>query len=50
MSYATQTECSVCGAVYPADRLMNLCPVDDRPVRIVLDLERLKAEHGKDGW
>lgn len=50
MSYAIRTECSVCGAIYPADQLMNLCPVDERPVRIVLDLDRLKAEHGKDGW
>jgi threonine synthase len=29
---------------------MNLCPADDRPVRIVLDLERLQAEHGAQGW
>ncbi len=29
---------------------MNLCPVDQRPVKIVLDLDRLKAERGRDGW
>lgn len=29
---------------------MNLCPVDQRPVKIVLDIDRLKAEKGRDGW
>lgn len=29
---------------------MNLCPVDHRPMQIRLDLDRLKAEHGRDGW
>jgi threonine synthase len=29
---------------------MNLCPVDGRPVSIVLDLERLMAERGPSGW
>lgn len=50
MGYILRTECTVCGAEYSADHLMNLCPVDDRPVRIVLDLDRLKAEQGADGW
>jgi threonine synthase len=30
--------------------MMNLCPRDGRPVRIGLDLERLEAERGRDGW
>lgn len=29
---------------------MNLCPVDGRPVEIVLDLERLRAERPGLGW
>jgi threonine synthase len=29
---------------------MNLCDRDGRPVYISLDLERLKAEYGRDGW
>jgi threonine synthase len=29
---------------------MNLCPADDRPVQMVLDLDRLRAERGPDGW
>jgi threonine synthase len=29
---------------------MNLCPADGRPVQVVLDLDRLRAERGRDGW
>jgi threonine synthase len=29
---------------------MNLCEKDGRPVQVVLDLDRLKAERGRDGW
>jgi len=50
MNFVDRIECTVCGAIYPPDRLMNLCPVDERPVKIVLDLDRLKAERGRDGW
>ncbi|MEM1412489.1 MAG: threonine synthase [Pseudomonadota bacterium] len=50
MSYAHHLECTACGARYPADTVMNLCLVDDRPVQIVLDLERLAAEHPGAGW
>ena len=43
--------CPTCGATYPADRVMNLCERDGRPVQMVLDLERIKAERGRDaGW
>ncbi len=48
MRYVSHLACSTCGATYPADRPMNLCPVDDRPVRVVLDLDRLRAERGPD--
>jgi threonine synthase len=43
-------ECTSCGARYPADTLMNLCPADGRPVQIVNDLERLLHEHPGLGW
>ncbi len=49
MRYVSHLCCSVCGVTYPADQLLNLCPVDGRPIQVVLDLERLKAERGKDG-
>jgi threonine synthase len=29
---------------------MNLCERDGRPIQVVLDLERLQAEQGRDGW
>jgi threonine synthase len=43
-------KCIACGAEYPADRLMNLCPEDGRPVEVILDLERLLAEQPDLGW
>ena len=43
-------KCIACRAEYPADRLMNLCPEDGRPVEIVLDLERLQSEQPDCGW
>jgi threonine synthase len=50
MRYVSHLACSVCGATYPADRPMNLCPADDRPVQMHLDLDRLRAERGPAGW
>jgi threonine synthase len=50
MRYVSRLACPTCGATYPADRVMNLCPRDNRPVQVVIDLERLKAERGPDGW
>jgi threonine synthase len=29
---------------------MNLCPRDNRPVQVVIDLDRLSFERGRDGW
>lgn len=48
MRYVSHLACSTCGATYPAARPMNLCPVDDRPVQMILDLDRLRAERGPD--
>jgi threonine synthase len=50
MSYASHLRCTGCGAEYPADTLMNLCPVDNRPVEIIMDLERLLAEQPDLSW
>lgn len=38
------------GREYPADQLMNLDPVDNRPVEMVLDLERLRRDLPDLGW
>jgi threonine synthase len=50
MRYVSHLACSVCGATYPVDRVMNLCPSDNRPVQMVMDLDRLRSERGRDGW
>ena len=43
-------KCTDCGAEYPADTLMNLCPRDQRPIEIIIDLERLLATYPDSGW
>lgn len=43
-------KCTGCGAEYPADQLMNLCPRDSRPVEIIIDLDRLAAEQPGASW
>ncbi len=43
-------KCTACGAEYPAGELMNLCPVDERPVEIIIDLERLQSEQPGTAW
>lgn len=50
MRFVSHLNCPACGATYPADRVMNLCERDGRPVQVVLDLDRLRAERGGDGW
>lgn len=42
--------CTACGTEYPIDRPMNLCPRDKRPVQMVLDTERIRAEYPSQGW
>ena len=48
--YMKCLKCTCCGAEYPADTLMNLCPVDQRPVEMVIDIERLQAEQADAAW
>jgi threonine synthase len=43
-------QCTACGSEYAADTLMNLCPLDQRPVQVVIDLERLLAEQPGTAW
>ena len=51
MSYVSHLVCPTCGATYPKDAIMNLCVHDGRPVQMVYDLDRLKAERGPEaGW
>ena len=46
----SRLRCTKCGTEYPADTLMNLCPQDDRPVEIIIDLERLQALRPDSAW
>src|SRR3954469_8143079 len=51
MRYVSHLACTACGMTYPADRVMNLCERDGRPVQMVFDLARLQAERGRaGGW
>lgn len=50
MSYVRCLRGLASGVEYPADVPMNLDPVDDRPVEMVLDLQRLRAEQPNARW
>ena len=50
MSYARCLRGLASRVEYPLDSPMNLDPVDGRPVEIVLDLERLRAERPRAAW
>jgi len=50
MSFVSHLQCLRCGAEYPADTVMNLCPLDDSPVEIIMDLKRLMAEQPNQSW
>ncbi len=40
--HLSHLECTFCGASYPKDQLMNLCPKDQRPVQAVYDTAAIK--------
>jgi threonine synthase len=50
MGFVSHLQCTGCGAEYPAETLMNLCPADQRPVELVMDLERLLAAQPDLAW
>ncbi|MEP5566708.1 MAG: threonine synthase [Halioglobus sp.] len=50
MSFVSHLKCTRCGAEYPADAVMNLCPVDNSPVEVIIDLERLSAAQPNQAW
>jgi threonine synthase len=43
-------KCTACGKEYAPESLMNLCPVDGRPIEIIIDLERLQASQPNAAW
>jgi threonine synthase len=50
MSYARCLQGLGSGATYPADRVMNTCPVHGRPVVIRYDLDRLRSDRPIPPW
>lgn len=50
MSYVRCVRGIASGIEYPADAPMNLDPADGRPVEMVLDVERLRAEQPDLAW
>ena len=44
MSYIKYLKCSDCGAEYLCDQLMNLCPIDNRPIELIIDVEQIKKD------
>jgi threonine synthase len=50
MSYVRCLQGIQSGATYPADRVMNTCPVDGRPVAIRYDLDDLRSDRPVPSW
>ena len=50
MSLISHLQCIRCGTEYAADSVMNLCPLDNSPVEIIMDLKRLAAEQPNLAW
>lgn len=50
MSYVRCLEGLHSGAVYEPDRLLNTCPVDNRPLTLRYDLDRLRTEGAVPPW
>jgi len=46
----SRARCIACGAEYPADRPMNLCPQDRRPVEMLLDVDRIDRGERSPAW
>ncbi len=38
-------QCSLCGKQYSKDKVMNLCPDDNRPLEMIYDMAAIKAEN-----
>ena len=50
MKYVKHYQCTECQTIYPPDKPMNLCPVDNRPVQMVLDIDAIKAQYPDHSW
>lgn len=50
MSYVRCLEGIHSGAEYPSDRLLNTCPVDNRPLTIRYEMDRLRTQGAVPPW
>jgi threonine synthase len=50
MSFIKYLKCSGCGTEYPSRQLMNLCPVDHRPLELIIDVEQIKHKRPNFSW
>ena len=50
VSYVKHLRCTGCGTIYPFDQLMNLCPVDNRPIEMIIDIDRIKNDLSQFAW
>ena len=50
MSYVKNLRCTACHTEYPNEQLMNLCPLDNRPLELIIDVERIKEEKTHFSW
>lgn len=50
MQYVKYFQCTNCGTTYDTAQPMNLCPHDNRPVRLVLDMAQIKQDFPDMSW
>ena len=50
MSYVKNLRCTACHTEYPSEQLMNLCPLDNRPLELIIDVARIKQEKPNFSW
>lgn len=50
MKFISGFRCTECGTLYPSDTPMNLCPKDDRPVKMEINIEALAAAYPDMSW
>jgi len=50
MNLIRHLQCTGCGATYAPNQLMNLCPVDSRPLQVIIDIAQIKATKPNFDW
>ncbi len=50
MSYVKKLKCTECETEYLSDQLMNLCPKDNRPLELIIDVEQIKLDKPNFEW